>query len=62
MEARGWFLDLDTKRIEAAVKSNGQPGMMVARFDGEYHISVFLEWLRQRMREEGYAKYVKQAE
>ncbi len=62
MEARDGFLTLTRRRIEAAVKSNGQPGIMVAHSMGNTIFRYFLEWLRQEMREEAYAKYVKQAE
>ena len=62
MEARDGFLTLTRRRIEAAVKSNGQPGIMVAHSMGNTIFRYFLEWLRQEMREEAYAKYIKQAE
>lgn len=62
MEKRDGFLTLTRRRIEAAVKSNGAPGIMVAHSMGNTVFRYFLEWLRQEMREEVYAKIIKSAE
>ncbi|KAL7547717.1 hypothetical protein ACHAWF_011003 [Thalassiosira exigua] len=55
MESRDGFLTLMRKKIEAAVQSNGRPGIMVAHSMGN-------SWLRAQMREETYARYVQQAD
>lgn len=62
MEDRDGFLTLTRRRIEAAVKSNGEPGIMVAHSMGNVVFRYFLEWLRQEMREESYQQYLKRAE
>lgn len=62
MEDRDGFLTLTRRRIEAAVKSNGEPGIMVAHSMGNVVFRYFLEWLRQEMREESYHQYLKRAE
>uniref|UniRef100_A0A7S4RMJ9 Phospholipid:diacylglycerol acyltransferase n=1 Tax=Ditylum brightwellii TaxID=49249 RepID=A0A7S4RMJ9_9STRA len=62
MEDRDGFLTLTRRRLEAAVKSNGLPGIMVAHSMGNVIFRYFLEWLRNEMREEAYARYVKRAE
>lgn len=62
MEARDGFLTLTRRRIEAAVKSNGEPGIFVAHSMGNVVFRYFLEWLRQEMREESYQQYLKRAE
>lgn len=62
MESRDGFLTLTRRRIEAAVKSNGEPGIMVAHSMGNVVFRYFLEWLRQEMREESYQQYLKRAE
>lgn len=62
MENRDGFLTLTRRRIEAAVKSNGEPGIMVAHSMGNVIFRYFLEWLRQEMREESYQQYLKRAE
>jgi Lecithin:cholesterol acyltransferase len=62
METRDGFLTLTRRRIEAAVKSNGEPGIMVAHSMGNVVFRYFLEWLRQEMREESYQQYLKRAE
>jgi hypothetical protein len=62
MENRDGFLTLTRRRIEAAVKSNGAPGIMVAHSMGNTVFRYFLEWLRQEMREEVYTKIIKNAE
>lgn len=61
-EERDGFLTLTRRRIEAAVQSNGQPGVMVAHSMGNTIFRYFLEWLRTRLREEAYDRYIKQAE
>lgn len=61
MEARDGFLTLTRKKIEAAVESNGRPGIMVAHSMGNSVFRYFLEWLRAQMREEAYERYVQQA-
>lgn len=62
METRDGFLTLTRRRIEAAVKSNGEPGIMVAHSMGNVVFRYFLEWLRQEMRNESYQQYLKRAE
>jgi hypothetical protein len=59
MENRDGFLTLTRRRIEAAVKSNGAPGFMVAHSMGNTVFRYVLGWLRQDMREEVYVKIVK---
>lgn len=61
MEKRDGFLTLTRRRIEAAVASNGAPGIMVAHSMGNNVFRYFLEWLRNEMHEEAYVKYVQQA-
>lgn len=61
MEKRDGFLTLTRRRIEAAVASNGAPGIMVAHSMGNNVFRYFLEWLRNEMHEEAYVRYVKQA-
>ena len=61
MERRDGFLTLTRRRIEAAVKSNGAPGIMVAHSMGNTVFRYFLEWLRQEMREEVYATTLQRA-
>ncbi|CAB9519979.1 Phospholipid--sterol O-acyltransferase [Seminavis robusta] len=62
MEGRDGFLTLTRRRIEAAVKSNGEPGIVVAHSMGNVVFRYFLEWLRQEMRHESYQQYLKRAE
>lgn len=62
MEERDGFLTLVRMKIEAAVKSNGLPGIMVAHSMGNSVFRYFLEWLRVQMREEAYQRYVRRAE
>jgi Lecithin:cholesterol acyltransferase len=62
MEGRDGFLTLTRRRIEAAVKSNGEPGIVVAHSMGNVVFRYFLEWLRQEMRQESYGQYLKRAE
>jgi len=61
MEKRDGFLTLTRRRIEAAVASNGAPGIMVAHSMGNNVFRYFLEWLRNEMHEEAYTRYVQQA-
>jgi len=61
MEKRDGFLTLTRRRIEAAVASNGAPGIMVAHSMGNNVFRYFLEWLRNEMHEEAYVRYVQQA-
>jgi hypothetical protein len=61
MEKRDGFLTLTRRRIEAAVATNGEPGIMVAHSMGNLIFRYFLEWLRVEMREEIYQDYVKRA-
>eukprot|EP00571_Detonula_confervacea_P007179 CAMPEP_0172326538 /NCGR_PEP_ID=MMETSP1058-20130122/56850_1 /TAXON_ID=83371 /ORGANISM="Detonula confervacea, Strain CCMP 353" /LENGTH=1134 /DNA_ID=CAMNT_0013043351 /DNA_START=117 /DNA_END=3521 /DNA_ORIENTATION=+ len=58
MEARDGFLTMTRKKIEAAVESNGRPGIMVAHSMGNSVFRYFLEWLRVQMQEEAYERYV----
>jgi len=62
MENRDGFLTLTRKRIEAAVASNGEPGIMVAHSMGNNIFRYFLEWLKNQMHEEAYSRYIRQAE
>lgn len=61
MEERDGFLTMMRKRIEGAVATNGQPGIMVAHSMGNIVFRYFLEWMRQEMRKEAYNNYVKRA-
>ncbi|KAL7540865.1 hypothetical protein ACHAXR_010432 [Thalassiosira sp. AJA248-18] len=61
MEDRDGFLTLTRKKIEAAVESNGRPGIMVAHSMGNSVFRYFLDWLRVQMREQAYERYVQQA-
>jgi len=61
MEKRDGFLTLTRRRIEAAVASNGAPGIMVAHSMGNNVFRYFLEWLRNEMHEEAYDRYVQKA-
>lgn len=61
MEARDGFLSMTRKRIEAAVSTNNQPGIMVAHSMGNTIFRYFIEWLRVQLREEAYHSYVKRA-
>jgi len=62
MEARDGFLSMMRRRMEAAVSTNGLPGIMVAHSMGNLIFRYFLEWLRVEMREESYARYIRRAE
>ena len=59
MEERDGFLTLTRRRIEAAVQSNGEPGIMVAHSMGNIVFRYFLVWLRTELREEAYHRHVK---
>ena len=59
MEARDGFLTLTRRRIEAAVQSNGEPGIMVAHSMGNVIFRYFLQWLRAELQEEAYDRYLK---
>jgi hypothetical protein len=61
MEKRDGFLTMTRRRIEAAVATNGEPGIMVAHSMGNLIFRYFLEWLRVEMQEEAYRDYVKRA-
>jgi hypothetical protein len=62
MEARDGFLTLTRRRIEAAVQSNGKPGIMVAHSMGNIIFRYFIQWMRSQLRDEAYQRYIKQAE
>lgn len=61
MEARDGFLSMMRRRIEAAVSSNRQPGIMVAHSMGNLVFRYFIEWLRVQMREEVFNEYIQRA-
>jgi hypothetical protein len=61
MEQRDGFLTMMRRRIEAAVATNGEPGIMVAHSMGNLIFRYFLEWLRVEMQEKAYRDYVKRA-
>lgn len=62
MESRDGFLTLTRRKMEAAVKSNGAPGIMVAHSMGNTIFRYFLDWLRVELREEVYERYARTAE
>jgi hypothetical protein len=62
MEERDGFLTLTRRRIEAAVQTNGEPGIMVAHSMGNIVFRYFLVWLRTELREEAYRRLVKHYE
>ncbi|KAL3769207.1 hypothetical protein ACHAWO_000853 [Cyclotella atomus] len=62
MEERDGFLTMTRHKIEAAVKTNGLPGIVVAHSMGNSVFRYFQEWLRVQMREEAYERYVQNAE
>jgi Lecithin:cholesterol acyltransferase len=62
MEERDGFLTLTRRRIEAAVQTNGEPGIMVAHSMGNIVFRYFLVWLRTELREEAYRRLIKQFE
>jgi len=61
MERRDGFLSMMRKRIEGAVASSKQPGIMVAHSMGNVIFRYFIEWLRIELREEAFQGYVKRA-
>jgi hypothetical protein len=61
LEERDGFLTLTRRRIEAAVESNGKPGIMVAHSMGNLIFRYFLEWMREQLKEEAYSRYIRQA-
>lgn len=61
MEKRDGFFSMMRKRIEGAVASNKQPGIMIAHSMGNLIFRYFLEWLRVQLREEAFEGYVKRA-
>ena len=61
LEDRDGFLTLTRRRIEAAVESNGKPGIMVAHSMGNLVFRYFLEWMREQLKEEAYTRYIRQA-
>lgn len=61
MEHRDGFLTLTRRRIEAAVQSNGSPGIMVAHSMGNKVFQYFLVWLKKTLQEEAYEKYIQKA-
>ena len=61
MEQRDGFLTMTRRRIEAAVATNGEPGIMVAHSMGNLIFRYFLEWLLVEMQAEAYRDYVKRA-
>lgn len=54
MEERDGFLTLTRRRIEAAVQSNGEPGILVAHSMGNLIFRYFLLWLRKQLRKEAH--------
>ena len=60
MEHRDGFLTLTRRRIEAAVQSNGEPGILVAHSMGNLIFRYFLLWLRNQLRKEAYESLVEQ--
>lgn len=61
MEERDGFLTLTRRRIEAAVQSNGEPGIFVAHSMGNLIFRYFLLWLRVQLRKEAFENLVEQA-
>jgi hypothetical protein len=59
MEARDGFLQSFRRRIEAAVATQGQPGIMVAHSMGNLVFRYFLEWLRVEMRQDVFKESLK---
>jgi hypothetical protein len=54
MEERDGFFTLTRSRVEAAVSSNGAPGIFVAHSMGNLTFRYFLLWLRTQLRKEAY--------
>ena len=61
MEQRDGFLTLFRRRIEAAVQSNGEPGIIVAHSMGNLIFRYFLLWLRNQLRKEAFDSLLEQA-
>ena len=61
MEQRDGFLTLTRRRIEAAVQTNGKPGIMVAHSMGNTIFRYFLLWIRKELQEEAYQRFVRSA-
>lgn len=61
MEERDGFLSIMRRRIEAAVATNGHPGIMVCHSMGNVVFRYFLEWLRAEMRQEAYNDHLARA-
>ena len=61
MEQRDGFLTLTRRRIEAAVQTNGKPGIMVAHSMGNTIFRYFLMWIRKELQEEAYQRFVRSA-
>ena len=61
MEERDGFLTLTRRKMEAAVRTNGAPGIMVAHSMGNTIFRYFLAWLRIELQEEAYNKHVQEA-
>lgn len=61
MQHRDGFLTLTRRRIEAAVQTNGAPGIMVAHSMGNSIFRYFLSWIRKELKDEAYQRYVRQA-
>jgi Lecithin:cholesterol acyltransferase len=62
MEQRDGFLTLTRRRIEAAVQTNGEPGIVVAHSMGNIIFRYFLSWIRSELREEAYQRFIRKAE
>lgn len=60
MEERDGFLTLTRRRIEAAVQSNGEPGILVAHSMGNLVFRYFLLWLRNQLRKEAFDNLTEQ--
>lgn len=61
MQQRDGFLTLTRRRMEAAVQTNGKPGIVIAHSMGNLIFRYFLEWLRAELRDEAYERFKKQA-
>jgi hypothetical protein len=61
LEERDGFLTLTRRRIEAAVQSNGEPGIMICHSMGNVVFRYFLQWLKKELIEEAYQRYIQKA-
>jgi hypothetical protein len=61
MQQRDGFLTLTRRRIEAAVQTNGKPGIMVAHSMGNIIFRYFLLWIRNELQEEAYQRFIRSA-